>query len=239
MTEPAPVIAIDGPGGAGKGTASRLVAGRLGWHLLDSGALYRLVALAALRAGVPLDDPGRLAALARGLDIEFLTADDRVLLAGEDVTAAIRDEACSQAASQVAAIPAVRSALAERQRAFRRPPGLVADGRDMGTVIFPDAGLKVFLTASVEERARRRYKQLKEKGIDVSLPALSRELAERDRRDAEREVAPLRPSPDARVLDTTQMTIDAVVARILEWAATAYPAAAGTGTGGDGTRPER
>ncbi len=234
-----PVIAIDGPGGAGKGTVARAVASRLGWQLLDSGALYRLVALAALRAGLPLDDTDRLAELARGLAVEFDTAAgaERILLAGEDVTEAIRDERCGRVASRVAAIPAVRAALVDRQRAFRRPPGLVADGRDMGTVVFPDAGLKVFLTASVEERARRRYKQLKEKGIDVSLPALSRELADRDRRDSEREVAPLRPSPDARVLDTTQMTIDAVVARILEWAAAVYPAVTGCGTGSEGSPP--
>jgi cytidylate kinase len=220
---PPPVIAIDGPGGAGKGTIARAVAGRLGWHLLDSGALYRLVGLAALDAGLDLGDEPRVAEAARGLDVAFAVDADRVSLGGVDVTDRIRCEAAGRAASQVASLPAVRQALIGRQRGFRRPPGLVADGRDMGSVIFPDARLKVFLTASVEERAFRRHNQLKEKGIDVSLPALSEDMAERDRRDAERSVAPLRASPDARTLDTTGMNITTVVSIVLQWAAEAYP----------------
>lgn len=210
----APVLAVDGPGGAGKGTLCRRVADQLGWQLLDSGALYRLVALAAADAGTALDDEPALAALARDLPARF--AGERVLLGGRDVSAAIRSEACGERASRVAALPAVRTALVGLQRGFRRPPGLVADGRDMGTVIFPDAELKVFLTASAEERAMRRYKQLKEKGFDVNLRDLSAEVAARDRRDAERAVAPLRPAPDACVLDSTELSIDEVVEAVLE-----------------------
>ncbi len=239
VTDVAPVVALDGPGGAGKGTIARAVAAHFGWHLLDSGALYRLVALSAVNQGVALDDAQALAGVARELDVQFdPAADERILLDGQDVTAAIREERCSQGASIVAAVPEVRAALVERQRAFRRPPGLVADGRDMGAVIFPDAGLKVFLSASVEERARRRYKQLKDKGIDVSLPALSKDMADRDRRDAERAVAPLRPGPDARELDTTDMSIEAVVAQVIDWATAAYPAVAELRTGIDGSKPE-
>ncbi len=212
-----PVIAIDGPGGAGKGTISRLVADQLGWHLLDSGALYRLVALDAGKSGLSLDQEAAVAERAGHLDVRFDTAGQaiRVLLNGQDVTEAIRTETIGEGASRVASLAAVRKALIARQRAFRRPPGLVADGRDMGAVIFPDADVKVYLTASIEERARRRYKQLKDKGIDVSLSALSRDMADRDRRDSERAVAPLKPSDDARILDTTGMEISRVVAAVL------------------------
>lgn len=213
-----PVVAIDGPSGSGKGTIGRRVAGYAGWHLLDSGALYRLVALAGMRAGLdPQDVPGH-AALARSMQVEFDAHPDgseRVLLACEDVTATIRLEELGRGASRVAAWPQVRAALLERQRAFVRPPGLVADGRDMGTVVFPAAPLKVFLTASAEERARRRHKQLMEKGVSVSLADLSREIAERDGRDAARAVAPLRPAPDACIVDSTGLSIDQVVDRVL------------------------
>ena len=213
------VVAIDGPSGSGKGTISRRLAAQLGWHYLDSGALYRLVGLAAARRGVGLGDGPGLAALAAGLDVRFAPAPDveRVYLDGADVAEELRTERAGEAASQVAAIPGVRDALLQRQRDFQRPPGLVADGRDMGTVVFPAAALKVFLTASTEERAMRRHKQLKEKGIDVSLPDLSWDIAQRDARDANRTVAPLRPAPDARVIDSTSLTPKEVVARILEW----------------------
>jgi cytidylate kinase len=208
-----PVIAVDGPSGTGKGTLCQRLAETLGWHLLDSGAIYRVLAHAALVRGLDLDDVAALAAAARTLGLDFQAGDNdgiTVMLDGEDVTRAIRTEAAGNAASIVAAIPAVRSALLERQRACRRAPGLVADGRDMGTVVFPDAQLKVFLTASAEERARRRYNQLKGKGTGVSLPALLKDITERDGRDRARSVSPLVPAPDARVLDTTQMGIDAV-----------------------------
>ena len=222
-----PVLTIDGPGGAGKGTISRLVAGRLGWHLLDSGALYRLVALDAIQRGVPLDAESALAALAARLEARFQASGDqvRIQLNGVDVSDAIRSEAAGNGASRVAALPGVRSALIQRQRDFRQAPGLVADGRDMATVIFPDAGLKVFLTASVEERARRRHKQLKDKGIDVSLAALSGDMAERDRRDSERSVAPLSPDQDARILDTTGMSIAEVVDLMSRWVSERFPGA--------------
>lgn len=217
-TGAAPVLAMDGPSGSGKGTISRLSAGRLGWRLLDSGALYRLVALSARRTGTPLDDEAALAALARDLDATFSAAVDggeRILLGGAEVTADIRTETCGNDASKVAVMPAVRSALLSRQRAYRLPPGLVADGRDMGTVVFPDADVKIFLTASPEERARRRHKQLMEKGIDVSLSRLFSEVAERDRRDEQRSVAPLKPAEDAVVLDTTGLDIPEVVERVM------------------------
>ena len=216
-----PVLAIDGPGGAGKGTVSRLVARHLGWHLLDSGALYRLVALEASQRGVEPDAEEPLARLAASLSVEFQSSGDhaRVLLNGVDVTDAIRSEAAGDGASRVASLAGVRRALVQRQRDFRREPGLVADGRDMGVVIFPDAGLKVFLTASVEERARRRHKQLRDKGIDVSLSGLSSDMVDRDRRDSERSVSPLKPSDDAQILDTTGMEIPEVVATVLRWAA--------------------
>jgi len=219
MGESAPVIAIDGPTGSGKGTISRGLARTLGWHLLDSGALYRLVALQATREGVDLKAPAALAEVAAGLDVEFSAAGkpEGVRLNGEDVTAQLRTEQCGAIASEIAAMPAVRAALLERQRAFAVPPGLVADGRDMGTVVFPDATLKVFLTASAEARAERRYNQLKEKGIDVSLPDLSREIARRDKRDANRQIAPLKPADDARVLDSTRLSPEEVGDRIRGW----------------------
>jgi cytidylate kinase len=196
--------------------------------LLDSGALYRLVGLDAVRKGIALDDEQSLAELARELDIEFLPRNDdvQILLNACEVSGEIRTEAAGLAASQVAAKPAVRDALIERQRAFCRRPGLVADGRDMGSVVFPAAALKIFLTASVEERARRRYKQLKDKGIDVSLSALSKDMADRDRLDTDRSVAPLKACEDARILDTTSMGIEEVVAQVLEWAKEVFPQAA-------------
>ncbi len=222
MTEPAPVIAIDGPSGSGKGTIARRVAEALGYHLLDSGALYRLTALAASRKSVALDDADGLADVARALDVRFdsdAAGDERIWLEGEDVSLEIRTEEAGAGASTVAAIPAVRQALLERQRAFQRAPGLVADGRDMGTQVFPSAAVKVFLTASAEERARRRHKQLKDKGLDVSLAALSRDIEDRDRRDSERSAAPLRPAEDARILDSSGQSIEAVTKTVLDWVA--------------------
>jgi len=224
-----PVIAIDGPSGSGKGTIARWVARQLGWHLLDSGALYRLVALAGLRDGLPAFDVAGHARLAASLDVQF-GMDDRgeeeILLASQDVTLELRAEATGEAASRVAAWQEVRSALLGRQRAFARPPGLVADGRDMGSIVFRDAGLKIFLTASPEVRALRRYKQLKEKGLSVSLAALSAEIAERDRRDTTRPVAPLVAVPDAIVVDSTALTIEEVVGRVIELARERFPEAA-------------
>ena len=218
MDSVVPVLAIDGPSGSGKGTVSRRLAAMLGWQLLDSGALYRLVALAGERAGLAADDIAGHAALARGMDVAFgarADGSELVHLAGTDVTAAIREETISRGASRVAAWTPVREALLERQRAFAMPPGLVADGRDMGTVVFPAAALKIYLTASPEERALRRYKQLKDKGSAVSLAALSREIAERDERDSTRAVAPLRPAPDALLLDSTGRSVEQVVAQVL------------------------
>ncbi|MEM8984672.1 MAG: (d)CMP kinase [Pseudomonadota bacterium] len=216
-----PVLTIDGPSGSGKGTVSREVAERLGWHLLDSGALYRLVGLSAEKASVSFKDGAALAEIARNLSARFgstASGDERIWLAGEVVTDQVRTERCGELASLVAAHAAVREALVELQRGYRAPPGLVADGRDMGTVIFPDAKVKVFLTASAEERAERRHKQLKEKGIGVSLSALSREIAERDSRDANRSVAPLRAADDAIEVDSTNLSVEDVVARVLELA---------------------
>lgn len=215
----APVLAVDGPSGSGKGTICRKVAERMGWRLLDSGALYRLTAVAAARHGVDLDDGPGLARLAENLDVEFGTGPgggERVCLEGRDVTGEIRTETCGNSASKLAAIPAVRTALVALQHRFRRPPGLVADGRDMGTVIFPDATAKVFLTASPEARAERRYKQLIEKGFDANLSSLCTEIAERDERDARREVSPLKAAEDALTVDTTAMSIDQVVRRVYE-----------------------
>lgn len=217
--ERVPVVTIDGPSGAGKGTISRAVARKLGWHLLDSGALYRLTALAALEAGASLEDERAVARVAEAMDVAFGDAAgrERALLDGRDVTGELRTERCGEAASKVAALPAVRRALLARQRAFAAPPGLVADGRDMGTGVFPDALLKVFLTASAEERAMRRYKQLKEKGIGVSLRDLSWEISQRDERDANRSVAPLLPAKDARIIDSTHLTPEEVTDRVLKW----------------------
>ncbi len=219
-----PVIAIDGPSGSGKGTIARRVAAELGYHLLDSGALYRLTAMAAEKQGISLSSTEKVAAAARGLDCEFGSHDDGselILLGGVDVTLDVRRESTGEKASVVAAIPAVREALLERQRAFQQAPGLVADGRDMGTQVFPSALVKIFLTASAEERARRRHKQLKDKGVDVSLAALSRDIEDRDRRDSERKVAPLRPAEDARILDSSGQSIEAVTQQVLDWVAEA------------------
>jgi CMP/dCMP kinase len=213
-----PVIAIDGPSGSGKGTVSRAAAKALGWALLDSGALYRLIALGGRQAGMDLSNGAALAALARQLDIRFDSTpagEEIVWLGGREVTRDIRTEAAGNDASKVAALPPVRAALLERQRRFAVAPGLVADGRDMGTVVFPGARVKIFLTASAEERAARRYKQLKEKGVAATLAALSKEIAERDQRDISRTASPLVASEDAVLLDTTGMSVDAVVERVL------------------------
>ena len=217
-----PVIAIDGPSGSGKGTVARHVAEALGYHLLDSGALYRLTAIAASMKGAALDDADAVAAIAGELEVRFDSNDDgseRIWLANVDVTLKVRAESTGAGASTVAAIPEVREALLGRQRAFQKAPGLVADGRDMGSNVFPSAALKIFLTASAEERAKRRYKQLKDKGMDVSLAALSRDIEDRDRRDSERSVAPLRPAEDARVLDSSGKSIETVTQLILDWVA--------------------
>jgi cytidylate kinase len=214
-----PVLTIDGPSGSGKGTISRMVADALGWHLLDSGALYRAVGYAAGEEGLDLSDADAVTRCANEVRITFRAAKDggetRVIVNGHDATDEIRTETCGAAASAIAAIPGVRVALFDKQRSFRRAPGLVADGRDMGTVIFPDAAHKVFLTASADERARRRYKQLKEKGLSVTLAALLREIQARDVRDAERAVAPLRPAADAVQIDSTGTPIESVVATVL------------------------
>lgn len=213
----APVLTIDGPSGSGKGTVARRLASELGWSFLDSGALYRLVAVAAEDAAVGLDDPAGLAELVAGLAPRFASdgqGGELIELGGTDVTARVRDQATGTRASRIAALPTVRQALLGLQRAARRAPGLVADGRDMGTVVFPDATAKIFLDASVQERAERRRKQLMDKGVSVSLPRLLAEVTERDRRDRERETAPLRPAQDAVVIDSTELAIDEVVARI-------------------------
>ncbi|MDQ2069183.1 (d)CMP kinase [Natronospira bacteriovora] len=208
-----PVITIDGPSGVGKGTTARLVAERLGWHLLDSGALYRVLAHAAMENDVPLDAEAHLGQMAERLGVRF--EGEKVLLEGRDVSGQIRTEACGGVASQVAALPAVRAGLLRLQKDFRQPPGLVADGRDMGTEVFPDAQVKVFLTATPAERARRRHKQLKEKGIDANVSELESAIAERDRRDAERKASPLKPADDAVEIDTTDKSIPVVLDLVL------------------------
>jgi cytidylate kinase len=216
------VIAIDGPSGSGKGTVARRVADTLGFHLLDSGALYRLTAIAAENSGIELNDAAAVAEIASGLDIRFDSNEDgseRIWLDDNDVTLQVRKESTGTGASLVAAVPAVREALLARQRAFQKAPGLVADGRDMGSHVFTSAALKIFLTASPEERAKRRHKQLKDKGVDVSLAALSRDIEDRDRRDSERSVAPLRPAEDARILDSSGLSIEAVTNTVLDWVA--------------------
>jgi len=214
-----PVLTIDGPSGSGKGTISARVATALGWHLLDSGALYRAIGYAAGIAGLDLSDAEAVTRCAETTKITFRDPKDggetRVFVNSHDATSEIRTETCGAAASAIAAIPSVRAALFDKQRSFRRSPGLVADGRDMGTVIFPDAAHKVFLTASADERAKRRYKQLKEKGLSVTLSSLLREIEARDVRDAGRAVAPLRPADDAILIDSTGMQIDDVVAKVL------------------------
>jgi cytidylate kinase len=212
-----PVIAVDGPGGSGKGTITTRLANHLGWNFLDSGALYRLTAIAVMKKHAPLDDEVSLGEIAANLDIHFETRDGevRAVLEGNDVTDLLRDEDTGVVASRIAAIPAVRSALTGRQRRFRQLPGLVADGRDMGTVIFPDAKLKIFLTASAEIRAERRYKQLKDKGESVNLTRLFREIKARDLRDQSRSIAPLRPAEDAVIIDSTELNIEEVFNKIV------------------------
>ncbi|HIA58634.1 MAG TPA: (d)CMP kinase [Gammaproteobacteria bacterium] len=220
MVTRAAVITIDGPSASGKGTVAARVAEALGFSLLDSGALYRVLGIAARKQQLNLDDHQQLAQLAADLKIEFGNAGPgSVWLNGEDVSLEIRTDAASKLASEVGAIPAAREALLQRQLEFRQPPGLVADGRDMGTIVFPNAELKIFLTASPEERAQRRYKQLIAKGIGAILPDLLRELKSRDERDSQRAVSPLRPAADATILDTTRLTIDEVVTRVLVLAA--------------------
>ncbi|ATG74141.1 cytidylate kinase [Zobellella denitrificans] len=217
MSELAPVITVDGPGGAGKGTLCQLLAEKLEWHLLDSGAIYRVLALAALHHNVALDDETGLMPLAAHLDVQFPVVDGQIktILEGEDVSRSIRTEQVGEAASKVAAFPRVREALLRRQRAFRAKPGLIADGRDMGTVVFPDAQVKIFLDASAEERAQRRLKQLQDKGFDVSFDRLLSEIQARDDRDRNRSVAPLKAADDALVIDSTHLSIAEVLDKVL------------------------
>ena len=213
INNPAPVVTIDGPGGAGKGTVAAAIAAAKGWHLLDSGALYRIIAVSGEAADIALDDNNSLVALCERLQIVF--AADRVQVDGQDLTEAIRTEEAGSSASKVAALPPVREATLTLQQGFRRAPGLVADGRDMGTVVFPDAPVKIFLDASAQARAERRYNQLKNKGLSVNLRALLEQIQERDARDRERAVAPLKPAQDALTIDSTQMTIEEVVATVM------------------------
>lgn len=220
MTDNLPtVITVDGPGGSGKGTVTQMLAKKLGFHLLDSGALYRLTALAAVRQGVSLEDEASLIDVAASLDVAFEPTPPgepaKVILAGEDVTSEIRTETCGDNASRVAVMQPVRDALLQRQRDFRKAPGLVADGRDMGTVVFPDAPVKIFLTASAEERARRRFSQLKDAGVDVNIDALLEEIRVRDERDMNRSAAPLKPADDAQVIDSTGLSIEEVLDRCM------------------------
>jgi cytidylate kinase len=229
-TKQVPIVTIDGPAGSGKGTIAQAVAEKLGWHILDSGALYRLVALAAMRKGLDLEvndnsDGSQLSSIARNLDVLFTPCEDgtlEVCLEGDDVSKAIRTEECACAASKVAADEAVRRALLQRQRDFQEAPGLVADGRDMGTVVFPDAGVKIYLTASPEIRALRRQNQLKQQGIDANLRGLIRDIEARDKRDSSRKVAPLVPADDAIIIDTGTLSIDEVVSKVLKRIAEVY-----------------
>lgn len=215
-----PVLTVDGPGGSGKGTICQLLAQKLGWNLLDSGAMYRVLALAALNHGVDFQNEQALEVLAGHIDVQFIPTEChtpiQIILEGEEATKSIRTEEIGVLASKLAAYPGVRAALLGRQRAFREKPGLVADGRDMGTVVFPDALLKVFLTASVEERAERRFKQLKEQGVDANLGGLLREISERDERDRNRSIAPLTPAEDAILVDSTGLTIHEVFDLIIK-----------------------
>ena len=220
MTDPVPVITIDGPSGSGKGTVTQLVARRLGWRVLDSGALYRLVGLATSKSGVGFENQNKISDIANKLNVEF--NGEKILLDGEDVTDVIRTEAAGNDASRVAAMPAVRATLLDWQRQYARAPGLVADGRDMGTTVFPAAKVKIFLTASAQERAKRRHKQLKEKGLPANLAALTAEIEERDARDRGRAASPLVPAPDAIEIDSTGMDIDRVVEIVLRQAHAAY-----------------
>jgi CMP/dCMP kinase len=215
-----PVITIDGPSGVGKGTVARALARQLGWHLLDSGSLYRILALAAQEASIPDTDEAAIAALAPRIDINFVVKDDdseEINVDGENLTSRVRAESTGQLASVIAVYPQVRAALLERQRAFRRPPGLVADGRDMGSVVFPDAPLKIFLDASAEERARRRLNQLRKAGVEAKLAALFAEIRERDVRDRSRQHSPLKAADDAVVIDTTELPVEGVLSRVEEF----------------------
>ena len=220
MQDSIPVITIDGPSGAGKGTVARIVAEQLGWHLLDSGAIYRVLAVAAQHHQISVDDEDSLLPVAAHLDVQFQICSEgegKVILEGEDVSNAIRTEEIGALASKVAAFPRVREALLRRQRAFKVAPGLVADGRDMGTVVFTQAPVKVFLTASAEERAQRRYNQLNEKGFDVKIGRLLDDIRQRDERDQNRKVAPLVPAEGALIIDSTELSIDEVVSKILSF----------------------